>query len=226
MAKKFLYSPFPVESCLEQRICENLNAEIASGTVRSGIDAVGYLMWTFYARRVRVNPSFYGAKSGKPEDVEDFLRTKSMEALKKLDEEGCVEVESVGQELGDVSATPLGKAASEFYLTYKTPKQMLFGLRQCGKMVLNDIERPKLPSTSAGPFSMDYQTNELTIAWLLYSLSCTHEFDELPVRHNEDVLNEELGDKLMWGVDTSALMNPDQGYNHRNREVYLDPHTK
>lgn len=52
---KFLYSPFPVESCLKDRLCENLNAEIAIGTVNSLIDAVGYMTWTFYARRLRKN---------------------------------------------------------------------------------------------------------------------------------------------------------------------------
>ena len=51
--KKFLYSPFPVESCLDEKMCENLNAEIAIGTISSIIDAVGYLTWTFFARRVK-----------------------------------------------------------------------------------------------------------------------------------------------------------------------------
>ena len=55
--RKFLYSPFPVESCLYEKMCENLNAEISIGTINSTIDAVGYLTWTFYVRRVKANPS-------------------------------------------------------------------------------------------------------------------------------------------------------------------------
>jgi len=63
------------------------------------------------------------------------------------------------------------------------------------------------------------------LAWLLYSLSSTHEFDELPVRHNEEILNEQLSDELMWGPDTQSILSGsrDQYYNP---EIYEDPHTK
>lgn len=55
--KKFLYEPFPVESCLGERMCDTINAEISIGTISCYSDAIGYLKWTFYARRVKLNPS-------------------------------------------------------------------------------------------------------------------------------------------------------------------------
>ena len=88
--KKFLYTPFPVESCLRDRLCENLNAEISTGTVNSTLDAVGYLVWTFFARRVKANPSYYGAKSSSAEHVEEFLSSVADETLTKLQSEGCI----------------------------------------------------------------------------------------------------------------------------------------
>ncbi|KAJ2642524.1 activating signal cointegrator 1 complex subunit 3, partial [Coemansia sp. RSA 1694] len=44
--KKFLHEPFPVESSLHNHLAEHINAEIASGTVKSAQDAVDYLSWT------------------------------------------------------------------------------------------------------------------------------------------------------------------------------------
>eukprot|EP01029_Cantina_marsupialis_P030668 TRINITY_DN838_c0_g1_i2.p1 TRINITY_DN838_c0_g1~~TRINITY_DN838_c0_g1_i2.p1 ORF type:complete len:1736 (-),score=582.30 TRINITY_DN838_c0_g1_i2:39-4685(-) len=57
--KKFLYSPFPVESQLFKVLPDHLNAEIVGGTISSMKDAVEYLSWTYLFRRLLVNPSFY-----------------------------------------------------------------------------------------------------------------------------------------------------------------------
>jgi len=88
--KNFLYQPFPVELCLKGRLCETVNAEIAIGTIQSLSDAVGYLSWTFYSRRVNKNPSFYGAKSGRAEDVGEFFLQSINETLKQLQHHACI----------------------------------------------------------------------------------------------------------------------------------------
>eukprot|EP00533_Pseudo-nitzschia_delicatissima_P004937 CAMPEP_0116093678 /NCGR_PEP_ID=MMETSP0327-20121206/8726_1 /TAXON_ID=44447 /ORGANISM="Pseudo-nitzschia delicatissima, Strain B596" /LENGTH=2143 /DNA_ID=CAMNT_0003585231 /DNA_START=152 /DNA_END=6583 /DNA_ORIENTATION=- len=222
--KKFLYTPFPVESCLRDRLCENLNAEISTGTVNSTLDAVGYLVWTFFARRVKANPSYYGAKSSSQEHVEEFLSSVADETLTKLQGEGCIEIDDTDT----VKASTLGRAASEFYLNHRTPKQMQFGLRQCAKMII--AEKPsigalgKIPTLR--PLVRSKRLDEVSIAWLLYTLCCTHEFDELPVRHNEEYLNEELSEDLMWGANTSAVLSKDGRAGYIDTEVYADSHTK
>ena len=33
--KKFLYEPFPVESCLHEQLHDHINAEVVAGTIRS-----------------------------------------------------------------------------------------------------------------------------------------------------------------------------------------------
>ena len=222
--KKFLYTPFPVESCLRDRLCENLNAEIATGTVNSALDAVGYLMWTFFARRVKANPSYYGAKSSSSDHVEEFLSLVADTTLNNLRNEGCVEID----ENDDVKASTLGKACSEYYLDHKTPKQMQFGLRQCAKLIA--AENPSIDDSgkapSLRPLVRSDRLDEVSIAWLLYSLCATHEFDELPVRHNEEFLNEELSEAVMWGPDTSAVMSKDGRAGYIDPEVYEDSHTK
>jgi hypothetical protein len=225
--KKFLYTPFPVESCLRERLCENLNAEIATGTVNSLLDAVGYLTWTFFARRVKANPSYYGAKSSTPMDVEEFLTTVATETLVLLKDQGCVE----GDECDKVTTTVLGRAASDYYLSHKSPKQMQFGLQECARMILLERLSVKESKDISGegklrPYVQTQRLQELSIAWLLYTLCCTHEFDEIPVRHNEEFLNEELSDALMWGADTSALISLNGKRGYVGTEVYADSHTK
>jgi hypothetical protein len=60
----------------------------------------------------------------------------------------------------------------------------------------------------------------------MYCMCCTHEFDELPVRHNEEFLNEELSKSVMWGADTSAVLSLDGKAGHVDSAVFADPHTK
>ncbi len=57
--KKFLYEPFPVESQLRGVLHNHLCAEVAGGAVKSKQDAVEYLTWTFFFRRLVMNPTYY-----------------------------------------------------------------------------------------------------------------------------------------------------------------------
>merc|ERR1712238_588138 len=152
-----------------------------------------------------------------------FLSLVATEALDKLKEEGCIEID----ENDHVHASILGKATSEFYLNHRTAKQMQFGLRQCAKMILLEkpcIDTHKENKLKLRPLIRSSRLEEVSIAWLLYVLCCTHEFDELPVRHNEEFLNEELSESVMWGADTSAVRSGSRGYI--DSEVYGDSHTK
>jgi activating signal cointegrator complex subunit 3 len=231
--KKFLYTPFPVESCLRQRLPENLNAEIASGTLATVIDAVGYLTWTFFARRVKGNPSYYGAKSSSPEDVEEFLTQVATESLDMLKDESCIEI----YDDETVKVTVLGKATSEYYLNHRTAKQMELGLKECAKLIMteksnsmgnNDDKKlgTSMDIMKLHPITRSVRMEEGSIAWLLYSLCYTHEFDEIPVRHNEEFLNQDLSSSVMWGADTSIIFSSDGQARHVDIDVYADSHTK
>jgi Sec63 Brl domain len=232
---KFLYTPFPVESCLGQRLNENLNAEIASGTIKNIVDSVGYLTWTFFARRVKGNPTYYGAESGSEEHVEARLLAVVKESIEKLRISGCIEMEG-DAEYSEMLPSTLGIAASQYYLTYRTPKQMQLGIREARKIVINalasdgtetDEQVAAGPSLLVIPFTRSQTVDELTIAWLLFTLCSTHEFDELPVRHNEEFLNQTLSDNVMWGPDTADLLSGNTSHRqYRNIEIFEDPHTK
>ncbi|KAK2947264.1 putative DExH-box ATP-dependent RNA helicase DExH14 [Blattamonas nauphoetae] len=87
---RFLYSPFPVESQLHKHLHDNINAEIATGSIKSVGDTCSYLSWTYLYRRVLANPSFYGARNGTPAAVEDFLMGITLSTLSDLHREKCV----------------------------------------------------------------------------------------------------------------------------------------
>lgn len=231
-----MYSAFPVESCLEQRIHENLNAEIASGTIHTLSDCVGYLSWTYFARRVKKNPMYYGAESSSPEHIEARLVEFVKETIATLRIEGCVEIQNL-DEFSEINPTTLGIAASQYYLSHRTPKQMQVGIRQARKIILkamkneiDETDRSKLASLEgvARSFTQPRDVDEPSIAWLLFALCSTHEFDEIPVRHNEEHLNEELSKGVMWGPDVADVLsgNKSTQRQYRNPEIYLDPHTK
>jgi len=60
---RFLYEPFPVESSLPDVLHDHFNAEIVAGTIRSKQSAIDYLTWTYFFRRLLVNPTYYGLKT-------------------------------------------------------------------------------------------------------------------------------------------------------------------
>lgn len=49
---QFLYEPFPVESSLREQLHNHFNAEIVSGTISHKEDAIHYLTWTYFYRRL------------------------------------------------------------------------------------------------------------------------------------------------------------------------------
>ncbi|WP_128477010.1 DEAD/DEAH box helicase [Halorussus pelagicus] len=100
-----------IESQLAADLDAHLNAEIAMGTIRDLGDVMDWLETTFYYVRANSNPDAYGL-----DDLEADLRSRVREALDRLDGRGFVDI---GDDLG-VSATPLGRLASKFYLRLDT----------------------------------------------------------------------------------------------------------
>lgn len=188
--EQFLYEPFPVESCLEGRLCEIINAEVSIGTINCLSDALGYLKWTFYSRRVKMNPSYYGAKSSSEEDIEDFFLEVIHETMNRLKDEGCILVDQTEGTDSLVAPTPLGRACSNFYLLHQTPLQMKKGASGLKKilsqhasnetggqeMPLNSFARKNATERliSIHIFATNTPIHTYSIAKILYELSFTH----------------------------------------------------
>ncbi|ROW16805.1 hypothetical protein VPNG_01737 [Cytospora leucostoma] len=171
--KHFLHTGFPVESSLHTVLDNHLGAEVSAETVVSKQDALDYLTWTFFFRRLHKNPSYYGLEISAEEHnsiaaqqlANDYMIEMVEKSLNELAESKCVEL----YPNGDVDPTPMGKIMSYYYLSHKTIRYL--------------VKHAK-PQASF--------LNVLT--WMCNAT----EYDELPVRHNEDLINAELSRNLTF----------------------------
>ena len=61
---KFLYEPFPGD---------HMNAELVAGTTQSRQNALDYMTWTFFFRRLAQSPSCYGMEDTEVDRLNSFL---------------------------------------------------------------------------------------------------------------------------------------------------------
>ena len=157
--KHFLHTGFPVESSLHNVLDNHLGAEASAGTIGTKQDALDYLTWTFFFRRLHKNPSYYGLEISSEEHntiaaqqlANDFMVELVDKSLGELAESGCIALDSNG----DVDSTPLGKIMSYYYLSHKTIRHLMKHAKRDANF-------------------------EDVLAWMCGAT----EFDELPVRHN------------------------------------------
>ena len=189
--KHFLHTGFPVESSLHTVLDNHLCAEISAETIVTKQDALDYLTWTFFFRRLHKNPSYYGLEISAEEHNSIEAQKLANEhmvgmvdnSLAELEKSKCIEVQGTG----DVDPTPLGKIMSYYYLSHKTIRH------------LATHAKPKASFLDA-------------LTWM----SSATEYDELPVRHNEDLVNDELSKNLpfpgtafglpMWDPHVKAFL--------------------
>lgn len=173
--KKFLYEPFPVESSLLSVLADHLNAEIVATTITSKQEAMEYLTWTYFFRRLLVNPSYYELESVENKDMNKYLSSLIQRSLNELEESACIQI----GDSGELNATTSGKISSFYYLFHTTMKMF--------QENLND---------------------DIDIESLIDIVSLASEFDQFPVRHNEDKLNAELSNDVPLKVNSYSLDSP------------------
>ncbi|KAJ5715510.1 uncharacterized protein N7483_012691 [Penicillium malachiteum] len=176
--KHFLHTGFPVESTLHKVLDNHLGAEVSAGTIGTKQDALDYLTWTFFFRRLHKNPSYYGLEIAAEEQntmaaqavAQEFMVDLVDKSLNDLAESSCVLVDSA---TGEVDPTPFGKIMSYYYLSHKTIRYL-----------------------------MAHAKREPTFQDVLSWMCSATEFDELPVRHNEDLINAELAQNLPLSIES------------------------
>ncbi|KAL6488712.1 hypothetical protein MHYP_G00024530 [Metynnis hypsauchen] len=115
--KKFLYEPFPVESSLLGVLSDHLNAEIAAGTITSKQDAMDYITWTYFFRRLVMNPSYYNLDDTSHETINKFLSNLVERSLRDLECSYCMEIQ---EDERTIEPLTYGRIASYYYLKHQT----------------------------------------------------------------------------------------------------------
>jgi pre-mRNA-splicing helicase BRR2 len=129
--KKFLYEPFPVESHLDHFLADHVNAEIITKRIESVQDAVDYLTWSFFYRRITQNPNYYNLQAVSHRHLSDHLSELVENTLDDLQESKCVALETDEQEL---SALNLGMIAAYYYIKYTTVELFSSSLNKKSKL--------------------------------------------------------------------------------------------
>jgi len=205
--RKFLHEPFPVESALHKFLHDHMNAEIVSGTIASKQDAIDYLTWTYFYRRLQINPTYYGLEDSSPDALNEYLSYLVEKTLHDLYMNSCL---TYSGEIG-VKPTVYGHIASFYYLSYKTIHYY--------KNILTEDYNPQ------GDPSNEHQFPDGDFPRLLYLLCDATEYREHPVRHNEDLLNEELEQRCRISLVELGRSDSTFGGNLKNKS-YGDPHAK
>uniref|UniRef100_A0A0K0FM75 U5 small nuclear ribonucleoprotein 200 kDa helicase n=1 Tax=Strongyloides venezuelensis TaxID=75913 RepID=A0A0K0FM75_STRVS len=110
----------PIESQFVNKILDNLNAEIARGSVTNIKEAVSWIRSTFYYIRAKKNPLVYGIsyiEIKRDPDLEEHLIQIVYNAARKLNALHMIVFDSIN---GFMSPTDLGRIASNFYVSSET----------------------------------------------------------------------------------------------------------
>ncbi|KAK6532254.1 hypothetical protein TWF281_006446 [Arthrobotrys megalospora] len=178
--KYFLHTGFPVESSLHKVLDDHLGAEVSAGTIKTKQDSLDYLTWTFFFRRLHKNPNYYGLEIAAEDQQSISAQEEANEFLVGLVDNSVNELQKSGclvsHPTGRLEPTALGKIASYYYLSHRTVRHLL---KKAKRMA----------------------TFEDCLAWM----SRAAEYDELPVRHNEDLVNAELSKYLPYEAGHMGL---------------------
>jgi pre-mRNA-splicing helicase BRR2 len=112
--KKFLFEPLPVESHLDHYLHDHLNAEVMTKTVETKQDAVDYLTWTFFYRRLAQNPNYYNLQGISHRHLSDHLSETIEQVLSDLEQSKCISIEDDM----DLSSLNLGMISAYYYTKY------------------------------------------------------------------------------------------------------------
>lgn len=200
--KKFLHEPFPVESSLHLHLPDHLNAEIAGNVIKTKQDALDFITWTYLFRRIQRNPTIYGCDTTSDESVAAYTVDLVDKALSDLQECNCLVIDEL-----QLTCTPFGKIASRYYLLHRTMK--VFGQR-----IVRSYKSIKL-SKEGSLLDGDFVD-------ILRIVCDATEYDEYPVRHNEDLLNQELEAMLPFPANRAEKST----FSHLEQLDYDNPHLK
>lgn len=89
------YKYYIFNTSLLEVLADHMNAEIVAGTISSKQDAMDYVTWTYFFRRLLMNPSYYHLDETSSTAVNNFLSKVVTDALTELQNSYCIELEEV-----------------------------------------------------------------------------------------------------------------------------------
>lgn len=118
--KKFLNEALPVESHLQAYLHDAFVTEISTKTIASTQDAVDWMTYTYFYRRLLANPSFYGLTDISHEGLSTFLSELVENTLKELTEAKIIDLDEEDDSVSPLNAAMIGAYYNISFITMQT----------------------------------------------------------------------------------------------------------
>jgi pre-mRNA-splicing helicase BRR2 len=118
--KKFLNEALPVESHLQLYLHDAFVTEISTRTVTSTQDAVDWMTYTYFYRRLLANPSFYGLSDISHEGLSTFLSELVENTLRELSEAKIIDLDEEDDSVSPLNAAMIGAYYNISFITMQT----------------------------------------------------------------------------------------------------------
>ncbi|PSR82178.1 Sec63 Brl domain-domain-containing protein [Coniella lustricola] len=118
--KKFLNEALPVESHLHSYLHDAFVTEISTRMIESGDDAINWMTFTYFYRRLLANPSFYSLLETTQDALSQYLSDLVESTLKELDESKIIEFDEEDGSVAPQNAAMIGAYYNISYITMQT----------------------------------------------------------------------------------------------------------
>ena len=118
--KKFLNEAMPVESHLQVYLHDAFVTESSTRTISSTQDAVDWMTYTYFYRRLLANPSFYGLSDVSHEGLSTFLSELVENTLKELSEAKIIDLDEEDDSVSPLNAAMISAYYNISFITMQT----------------------------------------------------------------------------------------------------------
>ncbi|ORY80305.1 Sec63 Brl domain-domain-containing protein [Protomyces lactucae-debilis] len=132
--KKFIDEALPIESGYLQAVHDNFCTEISMQTIETKQEAVDWLTWTLFYRRLSANPAFYGLEEPSHEALSVYLSDLVESTLAELVEGNLI---SLDEDEMQVEVLNLGMIAAHYAISHIT--MQTFGLSLTARTKLKGL---------------------------------------------------------------------------------------
>lgn len=154
--KKFLSEGLPIESMMNNWIHDCFMYEISTRSLKVRQDCMDWITYTYFYRRLQQNPSFYDVKNTTHIGISEYLSDIVETTLNDLLEAGLVDLDEDEDVEEEISITNTCMIAAHYNVSYRTMK---------GFTTLNNKSKLKA---------------------LLYIIASSSEFENIPIRKDEE----------------------------------------
>ncbi|KAK2782924.1 DEIH-box ATPase [Emmonsiellopsis sp. PD_33] len=118
--KKFLNEALPIESHLQIYLHDAFVTEISTRTIASTQDAVDWMTYTYFYRRLLANPSYYGLTDVSHEGLSTFLSELVENTLRELSEARIIDLDEEDDTISPLNAAMIAAYYNISFITMQT----------------------------------------------------------------------------------------------------------